>query len=403
LLLFILLFDDRAPRLREYPRWTLSAAVYALPAAFVAGVLCWWWARVSVAAEFPHAAPLLTRAGMAMAGAPAAAALLYRFERTRPILVRLASPGFLKIAAGCLAGFPLANFTMVLRYRYFLGSANMYSGSYIDWQRTTWPIWANIRWYAGFYLKVFAPDMVAVGLLLVSAIWVAVSRNRRVAPYLLVFIAFFVSKPLNLIAAPHHTLLWLPWFALLCAFPVTELYSILARRVAGDSRWRVAAAGAAAVSLAIVAAQLTNGPRQAAIGARGSQRRLENISKATDWIEYRTPPGATLAMSYFCFNPGVFYSWMRTMDVPVPESAGRDGRVYIIWWGQRRELRGLAGYACATGGSVAAAADRKRLSVQDPGQVADVYSDPGFQRVASFGSGDSEVDLFRFDFRAAGR
>ena len=59
---------------------------------FVAGALCCWWASSRVAADFPHAAALLTKAGIALAVAPLAAVLLYRIQKARPILLRVASP-----------------------------------------------------------------------------------------------------------------------------------------------------------------------------------------------------------------------------------------------------------------------------------------------------------------------
>ena len=142
---------------------------------------------------------------------------------------------------GCAGGFLLTNFTVIPQYRFFLGSLEGYSGSYIDWQRTTWPLWTNIRWYIGFYLKVFAPDTVLMVLLLASVLWIVVSRNRRLLPYLCAFLVFFVSKPLNLRAAPHHALPWLPYFAILCAFPVAEIYSTLVRRAANQPKWLLAA------------------------------------------------------------------------------------------------------------------------------------------------------------------
>jgi uncharacterized membrane protein len=53
LLFLIPVFDERMPRRQAYPRWTLSAAMYLLPSMFVAGALCYWWARSRVSAEFP--------------------------------------------------------------------------------------------------------------------------------------------------------------------------------------------------------------------------------------------------------------------------------------------------------------------------------------------------------------
>jgi hypothetical protein len=399
LLLLILLFDERTRRRQQYPRWTLSAAVFLLPSMFVAGAICYWWARNQVAAEFPHAAALLTKAGIALAVAPLAAVLLYRIKRTRPLLLRVASPEAIKIGMGCLGGFLPANFTIIPQYRYFLTSMEAYSGNYLDWQRTAWPLWTNIRWYIGFYLKVFAPDTVVMILLLTSVIWIVISRNRSLLPYLFAFIVFFVSKPLNLIAAPHHTLPWLPCVAILCAFPVAKLYSILVRRAAIHPKWRLVASGAAAVLFAAIALHLTPGPRHAAEAAQSTQVRLQHISEATDWIKHNTPWNSNVAVSYFCFNPDVFYVWLQSMGIPWPVSEF-DGRNYIIWWGKRDQLKGLAGYACDNAGALTGLANN--LTLADPNQMVDVYHDRAFQRVASFGNDFNAIDLFRFDFRAPG-
>ena len=398
LLLLILPFDERVRRRQQYPRWTRSLAVYLLPSMFVAGSICYWWARNRVAADAPHAAALLTKAGIALAVAPLAAVLLYQIKKTRPALLRAASPEAIKIGMGCGGGFLLANFTVIPQYRFFLGSLEGFSGSYIDWQRTTWPLWTNIRWYVGFYLKVFAPDTVLMILLLTSVIWIVISRNRRLLPYLLAFIAFFVSKPLNLRAAPHHALPWLPYFAILCAFPVAEIYSILVRRAALHPKWRLAASGAAALLFAAIALELTNGPHHAADSAGFSQERLRHISQATDWIKLHTPSDTTVAVSYFCFNPDIFYVWLQGMGVPWPVSE-YDGRKYIIWWGKRDQLEGLAGYACGISGGPSGLADLDKLAVADPNQVVDLYRDPAFQRVATFANEYNSVDLFHFDFR----
>lgn len=397
LLVLILLFDERVRRRQQYPRWTRSLAVCLSPLMFLAGSVCYWWARSRVAAGSPHAAALLTKAGIALAVAPVAAALLYRIEKVRPVLVRVASPEAIKIGMGCLGGFLLAGFTVIPQYRFFLDSMERYSGSYIDWQRTTWPLWTNIRWYIGFYLKTFAPDTVLMILLLTSVIWIVVSRNRRLLPYLFAVIVFFVSRPLNLIAAAHHVLPWLPYAAILCAFPVAEIYSTLVRRGAIHPKWLLAASGVAAVLFAAIALQLTNGPRHAAAEAQYSQRRLQHISEATAWIKLHTPRDSTVAVSYLCFNPEIFYLTLQTMELPWPVSEF-DGRNYFVWWGKRDQLQGLAGYACGAAGALTGLANN--LAITDPKAVVDVYHDAAFQRVASFGNDLNAIDLFRFDFRA---
>jgi hypothetical protein len=180
---------------------------------------------------------------------------------------------------------------------------------------------------------------------------------------------------------------------------VAQIYSILASRAAIHPKWRLAASGAAAVLFAAVALQLTNGPRNAADWAGLSQVRLQHISEATDWIKLHTPSNSTIAVSYYCFNSEIFYVTLQGAGVPWPVSEF-DGRNYIVWSDRRDQLEGLAGYAC--GAAVGMGDLTNNLAIADPKGVVDVYHDPAFQRVASFGNDLNAIDLFRFDFRAPG-
>jgi hypothetical protein len=105
-------------------------------------------------------------------------------------------------------------------------------------------------------------------------------------------------------------------------------------------------------------------------------------------------------MSYFCFNPDVFYWWLLALDIPVP-AWEFDGRMYLAWWGKRDQIAGMSGYACGTGGAGTSVSELDRLAIADANAVVDVYHNPAFQRLASFGSpGHSEVDVFHFDLSA---
>ncbi len=66
--------------------------------------------------------------------------------------------------------------------------------------------------------------------------------------------------------------------------------------------------------------------------------------------------------------------------------------------GNRSQIQGKAGYALATPDDVIAT--KTKLDLESPGEGTDPYNDPDFQRVASFGSKNTEVDVFRFDRRA---
>ena len=114
------------------------------------------------------------------------------------------------------------------------------------------------------------------------------------------------------------------------------------------------------------------------------------------WIKQNTQPKGTVAICYFCLNPDAFYAIVRSLEAPVPLTVF-DGREYLMWRGDRSALRGKTGYACATPADVVSMTSN--LDVQSFGEGTDPYSDPGFQRVVTFGAGPDEVDRFHFDLR----
>lgn len=123
--------------------------------------------------------------------------------------------------------------------------------------------------------------------------------------------------------------------------------------------------------------------------------RLDNILSAGDWIKRNTEAGATVAVSYFCFNPDIFFTWMRALEVPVPASH-LDGRDYLIWWGSRSSFR-KAGYALATRDDVDSL--KRRTDENAPGEGTDPFTDSGFRPLQTFGTGNSMVTLFRLDYK----
>jgi hypothetical protein len=318
--------------------------------------------------------------------------VLYVLPQTRPVLVRAVSPDIIKLALGCLIGGVLGNPTVLRQYNYFLGSVQMYSG-YVDLERLHWPFWKNVTWYVRHYVDVVAPDRISLGLLCAGAIWILIARDRRLIPFLAGAALFFFSKPLAMLAFFHHIILWLPFFYLVCAYPAGKLIAWLSPRLRHGELWTTAAL---ALGLYACFHALTPGPRMAVADATGTELRLHNIERATAWIKSNAEPNAPVAISYFCFNPDTFYTWLRSLEVPVPASVF-DGRDYMIWWGHARALQGKTGYACATPSDVEAI--KTRLDATEPGQGTDPYTDARFQRVVSFGAGASEVDLFRFDYR----
>ena len=49
------------------------------------------------------------------------------------------------------------------------------------------------------------------------------------------------------------------------------------------------------------------GPKKVREDMAASEQRMRNIARATDWIKNKAGVDDTIAVSYFCFNPDVFY------------------------------------------------------------------------------------------------
>jgi len=120
------------------------------------------------------------------------------------------------------------------------------------------------------------------------------------------------------------------------------------------------------------------------------------VTIATQWIKSNVEPKTTVAIAYRCFNPDVFYAWLKSLEVTVPPEA-LDGREYLIGWAQGSALQGKSGFACVTREDLPMI--KTRADPTSPGQGTDPYTDRRFTPVLSFGSGVRQVDLLRFDYR----
>ncbi len=389
--LAITLWLNKPIRQPAYPAWILRWSRYALPALWVAAVLLLIFMRVTAAA-FPAAVRLFSGAALGLIGGSVFAFLLYRHPRTKPLVVRILSPDHVKLLVGFGAGLVLGNPTVFWQRAHFFQSLQMYSG-YLDRDRLHWPFVQNLKWYVGHYLDIIAPDRLTWVLLCLGCITILAARDRKLLPYLLGAGLFFFSKPLTVVAAPHHVILWLPFFFVVCAYPVGKLCELLSDRLPYGNAWATAAL---ACVLFFSFTHLTAGPSTASANALVSEARLHNIERATGWIKTHAEPKATVAISYFCFNPDTFYAWLAQLRVPLPPEAF-DGREYLIWWGHASVLRGKTGYACATRSDVISM--KTNLDFASPGEGTDPYTDLRFTPAVSFGSGADEVDLFRFDYR----
>ncbi|MEO8368651.1 MAG: glycosyltransferase family 39 protein [Candidatus Solibacter sp.] len=376
----------------EYPRWVLRWSMVVLPILWLGAARALMMVQHKKPDYFPAAMHLVLMASWVVIGGSVAAVVLYAFGPTRALLVRVLTPDLVKVLLGFGVGCVLGNPTVFAQRRFFFQSVQMYSG-YLDRDRMSWPLGKNLVWYVKYYFDVVAPDKLTLLLLAAGCIAIVATRNRKLLPYLIGAALFFVSKPLNLVAGKHHVILWMPYFFVVCGYPVGLAWRKISERL---PERRVALAAALA-GLALVAGLcLSWGPKTAAVSSTDIEVRLHNVESATAWIKSHAETKSTIAISYFCFNSDVFYEWLKFLEVPLPKEA-LDGRDYQIWWGNRSTLKGRTGYACATPLDVPFI--KTRLDLSSPGEGTDPYTDAHFTPAATFGSGESRVNLFRFDYR----
>ena len=400
-LLLLLLFTDPRP-LPVYSPWLKPAwkytllfglvaacgVAFAIQAGYLPGSR---WGRILTsiwAKAFEALYPL------ALLGAAVCAALLmlHRIPKLQWFAARLQHPRMLLLAAGCCAGCLIGTPTMLWKPGYFFQSINSYSAAYFDLDRANWPFLQNVVWYLKFYGQLIAPDYLGMALMATGAILILIKRDRLLLPFLISALLFFVSKPIKLVAAPHHVILWLPFYGILAGYAVARAWEAFPTRIPYTGYVKHAALVILLVGLGLV---MVPGPKNAAAATRFTEGRLQNVGLATEWLHKNTEPASVIAISYFCFNSDVFFTWLRSLEVPVPAYAS-DSRQYRIWWGDHSALQGQKGYVCAAPADLRAI--KHTVDLRLPGEGTDPFADKGFHLLKSFGTGPDEMDLFTFNF-----
>jgi dolichyl-phosphate-mannose-protein mannosyltransferase len=401
-LLLLLLFMDEKP-LPQYPGSLSRAWKYTLRFTFAsacAGAIAvktgylpnspWGQLLITI---WPKAFGTLYAFALFVAALAAALLLVHRIPGMRWFADRVQHPRILLLAMGCCVGCLVGTPTILWQPGYFFQSINSYSTTYFDLDRANWPLLQNIAWYLKFYLNLIAPDYLTMALLAIGATLILVQRDRRMLPFLLGAVLFFASKPIKLVAAPHHIILWLPFFGMIAGYALAWPLDKLPERIPYAAALKTATFAGLFVILAL---GMSRGPQIAAANAASTEGRLQNVALATEWIHKNTEPGAIVAVSYFCFNPDIFFTWLRALEVPAPSYVW-DGRKYLIWWGEQSALRQTSGYACAAPEDLQAI--KQTLDLRQPGEGTNPFTDKRFRLVKSFGKESDEMDVFRFDFR----
>jgi hypothetical protein len=388
-LLFLLIILTATPH-PHYPRWVLWFWSGTAGVILVLGGLALALTRTRTTGPrwFIQAAVIAT------AVATAVGYLGYASRATRSLIMRLTAPNTVLLLIGAALGLAVGIPTIFAQWKHFVQSFVMYTTTYRDFDREDLSFLANSWWVVKYYVSVIAPDRSSLVLFVIGTVSVLAAREKRLVAVLAGALLFFLSKPLNLRAAPHHVILWLPLFAVVSAYPIAKAWD-LTSGVRGPAR-RLCCTLAMIAVAAMLLRGMNPGFTEVGRNVAYNEQRMRNVAVASDWIKHNTKPDSIIAVAYFCFNPGVFYAWLRALQVPVPGYVF-DGREYVIWWGNRSALAGKTGYALATRSDVKSL--KNRTDEVSPGDGTDPFTDENFTFVKSFGDGSNAVSLFRFSFQ----
>jgi len=401
LLLLLLLIRRESPP--NYPRWLSLCWNYALQGLFIliitilitihSGHLRRKSTLTRIIQSYPKTFAALYSYLYVATGAIGAGWILRRLSRTKQAVDRILHPSVFLLLAGCSIGFLVGTPTLLWQYNHFLQSQEWYRSNYFDLERTNWPLLRNVFWYVSFYLRVIAPDYPSLILLFAGTMTILMRRDRVLLPFVIIAALFYVSKPINSIAAPHHVIPWLPFYCIIGGYPVARVFEAMSGRISYERPLKV---GVLAAVISVLGLVMTAGPRDANSAARLAEQRMHNILLASNWIKHNTETDAMVVVSYYCFNPDTFFAWAQYLDVPVPKYVF-DGRHYIIWWGNRSALKGHSGYGCLSPSDLDAI--KIKLDLASPGEGTNPYTDKEFRILKSFGNDGNQVNVFSFDLR----
>jgi hypothetical protein len=411
-ILLIFFLQDRA-RLPA-PEWSRYRALYwisgALGVLAIAGGLetLVFKAKLVAASGLTDTMMLTTRSGPAeYADAKATVAALWfllgfgsaailaahAFPRARRRIWPAVNPFTLLATLGFVAGFVLSHPEFLWRGEYQLRSIQFYSNDTDPGLLRLGPITSWWKVSAYYFTSAFPERWVQV--LFVAGIAAILWRRRPVALALAGGAALcFCAQPLHMKLWPHHVIPWLPLLCFVAAAPAGLAGSWLIQRF---HHGRLAAVAAVVLASAAVvwacAPRLQREDRFVAV----SKTRTDRIMEMDRWLSKNVPRDAYVLVSFSALNEDGVREMIEGSGVRVPDFVTKRRKVRI-WWLERSSVDGHAGVVCVSRADIAYFRDD--LERKHPGSTYNPFEDRGFQSIARFGAGSSELGVFQFDRRS---
>ncbi|HEY9616565.1 MAG TPA: glycosyltransferase family 39 protein [Microcoleaceae cyanobacterium] len=319
---------------------------------------------------------------------------------------KLVQPALVLVFLGFGIGLVLGTPTFLWRGYYLLRSIQFYS-DWIDYERLKLSPIGQYLDMLGSYWNVIAPTP-ALAVLLVAGIGLIVlRRDRNLYPALLGIITLFIAQPVLLPSAYHRSLPWLPYVALVTAYPFAFCYQWWSK----TNQQKIAIqfitfCSLLAVSLSLVGFGLVpNGAYQQSSMTLDQLviPRLEAVDRASNWIKQHTESDAIVMVNYYGFNEQIYYASMEAQGVKLPKKL-KEARSYMVWWGDRTPLQDKSGYlmfVCSTASckSEAESAQKYFNERKGNGEGVNPFTHPNFIKLAASSKNGYEMNIFKFNFK----
>lgn len=320
--------------------------------------------------------------------------IAFRTPKLRDRAQSLLSPAIVLILTGFGVGLVLGTPTFLWRGSYLLRSVQFY-GNWIDYDRQKLSFPAQLIDVYSSYWKVITPTTGIACLLIAGGILILIRRDRYLYPILFGAILAFVSQPILLPTASYRVAPWLPYLAIVQAYPLAVAYQAITRF---NQRYLILQLLSFGTIILIGFSVVHDGVKHQSNNIEQiGQSKIEAIENTTDWLEKNTGSDEQIFLSYFSFNKAIFYSWMEQQGASVPSKL-KGTRKYHIWWGDRTTLQKQLGYMVITQADLAVKADWDK---KKSGEGVDPFAEKEFIKVASFAGGGFQFSIFRFDFKQA--
>jgi hypothetical protein len=353
--------------------------------------------------DYPHAIHLVRKAWKGLGLLAAISAVMAFTRASRRPLGKLVDSPLMPVGIGFLAGFLVGVPTLLWSGEYFLRSLNMFlerNQAGQDGLRNVWDVclyylYGNKYFPSAEYGVLLAP--LHAWLFFGGAAALLAKRDKKLVPVLL-GVGIGLLSQCGKLQSTRHITAWLPFFALVMAYPV----ALLAGRPFALRRPAVQFSLGALGALVVFATFHTMWSADIGTHVRIYAEKDALMPAMEQWLAANTRADDPVFM--VCSEPmngAAILNWMEMNGLRIPPGVGMDRHRFVPWFGDIQSLqRAGAGFIVISKNSYRGFYLDYYAKVA-PEKLTDPYHDPHFAHRVDINPGVTNTwSIFAFDFTA---